>query len=156
MARCAPRAPHEESELLAQTQLDQWVAVRHADDHVHVVATLARRDGRRVFPRNDFYRAGEASRAVEAAYGLPVTAASDRTAAKRVTYAETAKAVRRGQGEPVRDTLRRSVCTATAGATTMTSSWSGCATTACWSGSGTAPALPGAVQRPPRRACRSG
>ena len=25
----------------------RWVAVRHADDHVHVVATLARQDGRR-------------------------------------------------------------------------------------------------------------
>src|SRR5674536_287142 len=33
----------------------RWVAVRHADDHVHVVATLARQDGRRVFPRNDSY-----------------------------------------------------------------------------------------------------
>src|SRR5664280_412260 len=76
--------------------------------------------GRRVFPRNDFYRAGEASRAVEATYGLTVSAASDRTAAKRATYAETAKAQRRGQAEPVRDTLRRSVRTAAAGATTLT------------------------------------
>ena len=98
----------------------RWVAVRHAADHVHVVATLARQDGRRVFPRNDFYRAGEASRAVEATYGLTATAASDRTAAKRATYAETAKAQRRGQAEPVRDTLRRSVRTAAAGATTLT------------------------------------
>ena len=98
----------------------RWVAVRHADDHVHVVATLARQDGRRVFPRNDFCRAGEASRAVEATYGLTVTAASDRTAAKRATYAETARAQRRGQAEPVRDTLRRSVRTAAAGATTLT------------------------------------
>jgi hypothetical protein len=97
----------------------RWVAVRHADDHIHVVATLARQDGRRVFPRNDFYRAGEASRAVEARYGLTVTAASDRTAAKRPTYAETAKAARRGQSEPVRDTLRRSVRTAAAGATSL-------------------------------------
>jgi len=94
----------------------RWVAVRHADDHVHVVATLARQDGRRVFPRNDFWRAGEASREVEARYGLTVTAASDRTAAKRASYAETAKAVRQGQGEPVRDTLRRSVRTAAAAA----------------------------------------
>jgi len=94
----------------------RWVAVRHADDHVHVVATLARQDGRRVFPRNDFWRAGEASRAVEAKYGLTVTAASDRTAAKRPSYAETAKAARRGQAEPARDTLRRSVRTAAAGA----------------------------------------
>jgi hypothetical protein len=34
-----------------------WVAVRHADNHVHVVATLVRRNGRRVFPHHDFYRA---------------------------------------------------------------------------------------------------
>ena len=97
----------------------RWVAVRHADDHVHVVATLARQDGRRVFPRNDFYRAGEASRAVEARYGLSVTAGSDRTAAKRPTYAETAKAARQGRGEPVRDTLRRRVRTAAAGASSL-------------------------------------
>ncbi len=117
---------------IAETYLDQmglasrgddlgvrWVAVRHADDHVHVVATLARQDGRRVFPRNDFWRAGEASREVEGKYGLSVTAASDRTAAKRPSYAETAKAARRGQGEPVRDTLRRSVRTAAAGAASL-------------------------------------
>ena len=85
----------------------RWVAVRHADDHVHVVATLARQDGRRVFPHNDYYRAGEASRIVEARYGLSTTAASDRTAAKRPTYAETQKTARAGQAEPVRDTLRR-------------------------------------------------
>jgi hypothetical protein len=53
---------------------------------------------------------------VEARYGLTVTAASDRTAAKRATYAESEKATRRGLREPVRDTLRRSVRTAVAGA----------------------------------------
>ncbi len=97
----------------------RWVAVRHADDHIHIVATLARQDGRRVFPRNDFWRAGEASRAVEEKYGLSVTAASDRTAAKRPSYAETAKAERQGDREPVRDTLRRSVRTAAAGASSL-------------------------------------
>jgi hypothetical protein len=51
-------------------QAVRWVAVRHADDHIHVVATLARQDGRRVFPRNDHYRAREASLTVEARYGL--------------------------------------------------------------------------------------
>ena len=30
----------------------RWVAVRHADNHVHVVATLVRQDGRRVFPHH--------------------------------------------------------------------------------------------------------
>ncbi len=101
----------------------RWVAVRHADDHVHVVATLARQDGRRVFPRNDFWRAGEASREVEAKYGLSVTAASDRTAAKRASYAETEKAARQGHGEPVRDSLRRSVRTAASGASTLEEFW---------------------------------
>jgi len=97
----------------------RWVAVRHADDHIHIVVTLARQDGRRVFPRNDFWRAGEASRAVEEKYGLSVTAASDRTAAKRPSYAETAKAQRQGDREPVRDTLRRSVRTAAAGSSSL-------------------------------------
>jgi len=56
---------------------------------------------------------------VEAKYGLSPTAASDRTAAKRPTYAETQKTARRGQAEPVRDALRRQVRTAAAGATTI-------------------------------------
>ena len=43
----------------------RWVAVRHADDHVHVVATLARQDGRRPRLSNDRYRSCEASRFVE-------------------------------------------------------------------------------------------
>jgi Relaxase/Mobilisation nuclease domain len=97
----------------------RWVAVRHADDHVHIVATLARQDGRRVWPHNDFWRAGEASREVEAKYGLSPAAASDRTAAKRASYAETQKAARRGQREPARYTLRRQVRTAAAGASSL-------------------------------------
>ncbi len=97
----------------------RWIAVRHADDHVHVIATLARQDGRRVWPRNDFWRSGEASRAVEAQYGLTATAPSDRTAAKRASYAETQKAARRGQAEPARYTLRRSVRTAAGGAASL-------------------------------------
>ncbi len=60
-------------------QAVRWVAVRHADDHIHVVATLARQDGRRVFPRNDHYRAREASLTVEARYGLTRTSPGGRT-----------------------------------------------------------------------------
>ena len=37
------------------------VAVGHADNHVYVVATLARQDGKRVWPRKDVYRSREAS-----------------------------------------------------------------------------------------------
>ena len=55
----------------------RWVAVRHAADHVHIVATLARQDGARPRVWNDFFRVREACRAVEERFGLrpprPVT-----------------------------------------------------------------------------------
>jgi hypothetical protein len=94
----------------------RWVAVRHADDHVHLVVTLARQDGRRAAVHNDFYRVGEACSAVEERYGLAVTAGRDRSAARRSTRAETEKAARLGHGEAPRDRLRREVQTAAGGA----------------------------------------
>jgi hypothetical protein len=63
--------------------------VRHADDHIHVVATLARQDGRRVFPRNDHYRAREASLTVEARYGLIRTSPAGRTSSRPPSRGET-------------------------------------------------------------------
>ena len=69
----------------------RWVAVRHADNHVHVVATLVRQDGRRVFTHHDFYRAREASLEVERRYGLTRTSAVDRTANPETTRAEQRK-----------------------------------------------------------------
>ncbi len=66
----------------------RWVAVRHADDHVHVVATLARQDGRRVWPRNDYYRAREACLAVERRLGLRATSPADRTGPRETTRPE--------------------------------------------------------------------
>jgi hypothetical protein len=93
----------------------RWVAVRHAEDHVHLVVTLARQDGRRVGLHNDFYRVGEACRAAEERYGLAVTAGRDRTAARRSARAETEKAHRLGHAESPRDRLRREVQTAAAG-----------------------------------------
>ena len=40
----------------------EWVAVRHAPDHIHLVATLARQDGNRPTTWNDFYRVRETCR----------------------------------------------------------------------------------------------
>jgi hypothetical protein len=94
----------------------RWVAVRHAADHIHVVATLARQDGTRPKVWNDFYRVREACQESERWFGLRRTAPADRTAARRATRAETEQAARRGWGEPPRATLRREVCTAAAGA----------------------------------------
>ena len=108
-------------------QAVRWVAVRHADDHIHVVATLARQDGRRVFPRNDHYRAREASLTVEARYGLVSTSPAGRTSPRPPSRAETRKhqavtARRRQQGRPGPSapdrTVLRQLVRAAAGSTT--------------------------------------
>jgi len=108
----------------------RWVAVRHADNHVHVVATLARQDGKRVWPRNDFYRAREASLAVEARYGLTPTSPADRTGDRQVSRAEQRRHARQvtqraAHGRPApagpdREVLRGKVRAALAGASGFT------------------------------------
>ncbi len=77
----------------------RWVAVRHAADHVHLVATLARLDGTRPRVWNDFYRIREACLDAEERLGLVATAPADRTAARRPERAETEQARRRGWAE---------------------------------------------------------
>jgi hypothetical protein len=94
----------------------RWVAVRHAPDHVHIVATLARQDGGKASTWNDFYQVREACQDAERRFGLRATAPADRTAARRATRAETEQAARRGWDETPRAALRREVCTAAAGA----------------------------------------
>ena len=94
----------------------RWVAVRHAANHIHIVATLARQDGTRAKTWNDYYRVREACQEAERRFGLRSTAPADRTAARRPTRAEAEQAARRGWAEPARETLRREVCAAAAGA----------------------------------------
>ena len=96
----------------------RWVAVRHADDHIHIVTTLARQDGTRPRFWNDFYRVREACRSAEEQLGLGRTPSADRTAARRPSRAETEQTTRRGWDEPPRVTLRRHVCGAAAGTRT--------------------------------------
>jgi hypothetical protein len=96
----------------------RWLTVRHAADHIHLVATLARQDGTRPRIWNDFYRVREACLQAEQDLGLRATAPADRTAARRATRAETEQSARRGWDEPRRVTLRREVSTAAAGAGT--------------------------------------
>jgi hypothetical protein len=94
----------------------RWIAVRHAPDHMHIVAMLARQDGTRPSSWNDYYRVGEACRAAEERFGLRRTPPRDRTGAPRPTRAESEKAQRQGRSEPPRITLRRAVSTAAAAA----------------------------------------
>ncbi|MEU8804836.1 hypothetical protein [Spirillospora sp. NPDC048819] len=113
-------------EMVSRTGLAQdgdedavrWIAVRHADDHIHIVATLARVDGGRPEVWNDGYRIRDACREMERRFGLRSTAPADRTAARRPKRAEIAKAARAGRDEPVRGVLRRHVTVAAAGART--------------------------------------
>ena len=107
----------------------RWIAVRHAEDHVHVVATLARQDGGRPRLFNDRYRSMEASRFVEQKYGLVATAATGRTGVPETTRGEQRKhrdtsSRRAGEGRPRpaapdREVLRRQVRAAAAGASSQ-------------------------------------
>jgi hypothetical protein len=92
----------------------RWIAIRHAPDHVHLVALLARQDGRKAHVWRDFYQVGQACRAAEQRFGLTPTAPFDKTAAKQATRAESEKAARQGRAEPSRVTLRQHVAEAAA------------------------------------------
>jgi len=94
----------------------RWVAVRHGDDHIHLVAMLARQDGGKPSLSWERYKVRAACLAAEQQYGLRSTAPADRTAARRPTRAESEKAARRGLDEAPRITLRRQVTTAAAAA----------------------------------------
>ncbi len=96
----------------------RWVAVRHAADHIHIVATLARQDRHRPDLWNSYRKLCRTCRDSEEWFGLRRTAAADRTAAQRASRAESEQAIRRGWDEPPRTWLRREVCAAAAGART--------------------------------------
>ena len=95
----------------------RWVAVHHGENHIHIVATLARQDGRRARLDNDWYRISEALRDMEAEYGLRRVARTGPGKAagaipRRPTRAEKEKAARAGRPEPPRVTLHRQVAAA--------------------------------------------
>ena len=94
----------------------RWVVVRHGEDHIHIVAMLARQDGGKPSVSWERYKVRAACLAAEQRYGLRSTAPADRTAARRPTRAENEKAARRGLDEAPRVTLRRQVATAAASA----------------------------------------
>ncbi|MGA5191482.1 relaxase/mobilization nuclease domain-containing protein [Streptomyces griseoincarnatus] len=95
----------------------RWAAVRHADDHIHIIATLVREDGRRPDHHRSGKRAQAECRLIEKELALHQVAPGDGTAAKRTTSAERHKAERRGRERPAREELRETVRRAVAGAT---------------------------------------
>ncbi|WP_143667104.1 relaxase/mobilization nuclease domain-containing protein [Streptomyces sp. FBKL.4005] len=103
-------APHGDD------QACRWVAIRHADDHIHIVATKARQDGRQPRLRQDIPKMHEAARKFEVEFGLRRLTHGDKTARKWPKTGEQEKAARRGLSEPVRETLQRIVREAAAAA----------------------------------------
>ncbi|GGT22098.1 relaxase/mobilization nuclease domain-containing protein [Streptomyces antibioticus] len=95
----------------------RWAAVRHADDHIHIVATLVREDGYKPELNNDASRVQAAARALEVELGLRRLNKGDGTAAQRPTSAERHKAERQGRERTAREELRETVRQAIAGAT---------------------------------------
>ncbi|MFH9734385.1 relaxase/mobilization nuclease domain-containing protein [Streptomyces sp. NPDC017260] len=94
----------------------RWIAVRHAEDHIHIVATLVRGDLRNPRLNYDFNKAQAECRRIEKEMGLRRLNAGDGTAAKNPTSAEKLKAERTGRPETSRETLREAVRQALAGA----------------------------------------
>ncbi|GLW02528.1 relaxase/mobilization nuclease domain-containing protein [Streptomyces lavendulae] len=93
----------------------RWAAVRHADDHIHIIATLVCEDG----SRPDDFRSGKRAQAecrlIEKELGLHQVAPGDGTAAQRPTSAERHKAERQGRERTTREELRETVRRAVAG-----------------------------------------
>ncbi|MGW2181266.1 relaxase/mobilization nuclease domain-containing protein [Streptomyces sp. NPDC001732] len=95
----------------------RWVAVRHADDHIHLVATKVREDGRQPKLHQDMVRMQAAARVFEEQFGLRRLKHGDKTAGRWQTSGEQEKAKRRGLDEAPRVTLQRTVREAAAAAT---------------------------------------
>ncbi|MGW6588393.1 relaxase/mobilization nuclease domain-containing protein [Streptomyces globisporus] len=95
----------------------RWVAVRHAEDHIHLVATKAREDGRQPNLRQDIVKMQAAARAFEVQFGLRRLKNGDKTASRWRKAGELEKAERRGLDEAPRVTLQRTVREAAAAAT---------------------------------------
>ncbi|WP_431726934.1 relaxase/mobilization nuclease domain-containing protein [Verrucosispora sp. TAA-831] len=120
-------APHGDVDAV------RWVAVRHNDDHVHVVATLVRQDRRTVWPWQDKRKAQAACRDLEQRYGLYRVAPPGKGSRRWPSPAELNKAARlrtassstrpgretgrAGRGVAPRERLRRRVREAAAVAT---------------------------------------
>ncbi|MDL2075797.1 relaxase/mobilization nuclease domain-containing protein [Streptomyces sp. GXMU-J15] len=93
----------------------RWAAVRHADDHIHIIATVVRHDGRQARIHRDGARAQAEARQIEIDYGLRRVNVGDGTAAKRPSSAERHKANRQGKERTPREELRETVRRAAAG-----------------------------------------
>lgn len=96
----------------------RWIAVRHADDHIHILATTVREDGRRPKLHDSGRRVGDACREIEKDYGLRRLNKGDRTGTRAPTQAEMHKAARLGWEQTSRAWLQDRIRAAIPHATT--------------------------------------
>lgn len=93
----------------------RWIAVRHDDTGIHLVATLvSERTGKRFYPYRDWTRMRAEAQKIERELGLVLTAGPDKTALRTPSQREHRKAARRGRAETARSELRRAVAQAAA------------------------------------------
>ncbi|MBT2401897.1 relaxase/mobilization nuclease domain-containing protein [Streptomyces sp. ISL-100] len=84
----------------------RWIAVRHAEDHIHIIATTVREDGRRPKLHDSGIRVGDACRQIEKDYGLRQLRKGDRTGTRAPTQGEMHKAERLGWEQTSREWLQ--------------------------------------------------
>ena len=136
----------------------RWVAVRHGDDHIHLVAMLARQDGGPPACPSTDTGSGTPAWPPSSRYGLRPTAPADRTAPRRPSRAETrrppAAAWTRHRASPCGGTSPPRP-PARASEPSSSPAWSG---PGSWSGSGSAPGPRSGdrVRRRPARRHRQG
>ncbi|MGP4115523.1 mobilization protein, partial [Streptomyces sp. 4N509B] len=100
-------------------QACRWIAVRHAEDHIHLLATLVRQDGRTPdLPRRYIQAMRREVDRIETDLGLRRLKRGDGTAAKRPSHREHFQAHRTGT-TPVSIRLRTAVRRALAASTTV-------------------------------------
>jgi hypothetical protein len=87
----------------------RWLAVRHDDYGIHVVATLVRQDGRTAWAWNDYPRSRAIAEEMDVRFGLVRTGPADHTSHRPPHPAETHKANRLRRAHPTRDELRQRV-----------------------------------------------
>lgn len=91
----------------------RWVAVRHADNHIHLAVTRVTEDGQLVSVSNDFRRMKPICARLEVEFGMEITPDRGRGIAG-ASRAELERAARAGQHETAREGLARKLRAAAA------------------------------------------
>lgn len=94
----------------------RWIAVRHADNHIHLAVSLVQENGRTVSTWNDQRKLSAACADFELRYGLLVRAQRNGAGMPGVSRAEIERAQREGDPEPARHAIARKIRAAAAGA----------------------------------------